>query len=309
MQLAAEAPRIGDPPAEVDVDDLLPFVPRASKPRAAREARAPLSRRASGAWPGPRPHCCVAAPRRRTSCASASFPAICTSTASAVPRAGLSPMLDPQALRVDGDLRSARDPRRLRARDRRQMPRTRSCCPSTLRGGARSDRDNSSSMSSSTRTSAWIRLRTSSLLRASPRCRCVSFGHPDTTGIPNMDWWISSERFEPPGAEEHYSERLWRMPGGRHARLLLPPGARIHAARPRAAWIAGRRTPLYLPAVALQAASRTSTRSPPASCAATPQGRLVLIGSRHTSLARSLDGDAWARPCRTYSTASSCCRR
>jgi protein O-GlcNAc transferase len=41
---------------------------------------------------------------------------------------------------------------------------------------------------------------------------CVSFGHPDTTGIPNLDWWISSERFELPGAETHYSERLWRMP-------------------------------------------------------------------------------------------------
>ena len=42
--------------------------------------------------------------------------------------------------------------------------------------------------------------------------QCVSFGHPDTTGIPNVDWWISSERFESKGAELHYSERLWRIP-------------------------------------------------------------------------------------------------
>jgi protein O-GlcNAc transferase len=49
------------------------------------------------------------------------------------------------------------------------------------------------------------------LARLAP-VQCVSFGHPDTTGIPNMDWWISSERFELPGAEAHYSERLWRMP-------------------------------------------------------------------------------------------------
>lgn len=39
--------------------------------------------------------------------------------------------------------------------------------------------------------------------------QCVSFGHPDTTGIPNMDWWISSENFEPEDAKEHYSENLW----------------------------------------------------------------------------------------------------
>jgi predicted O-linked N-acetylglucosamine transferase (SPINDLY family) len=42
--------------------------------------------------------------------------------------------------------------------------------------------------------------------------QCVSFGHPDTSGIPNIDWWISAERFEPHGADAHYSERLWRIP-------------------------------------------------------------------------------------------------
>lgn len=40
--------------------------------------------------------------------------------------------------------------------------------------------------------------------------QCVSFGFPDTTGIPNVDWWVSSENFEPDGADAHYSERLWR---------------------------------------------------------------------------------------------------
>jgi predicted O-linked N-acetylglucosamine transferase (SPINDLY family) len=38
--------------------------------------------------------------------------------------------------------------------------------------------------------------------------QCVSFGHPDTTGIPTLDYFISSDLFEPPGAEEHYSEKL-----------------------------------------------------------------------------------------------------
>jgi predicted O-linked N-acetylglucosamine transferase (SPINDLY family) len=38
--------------------------------------------------------------------------------------------------------------------------------------------------------------------------QCVTWGHPVTTGIPNMDYFISSENAEPPGAQEHYSERL-----------------------------------------------------------------------------------------------------
>jgi protein O-GlcNAc transferase len=41
--------------------------------------------------------------------------------------------------------------------------------------------------------------------------QCVSFGHPDTTGIPNMDYWVSSENFEPEGASAHYSEQLFLL--------------------------------------------------------------------------------------------------
>jgi len=36
----------------------------------------------------------------------------------------------------------------------------------------------------------------------------TSFGHPDTTGIPNMDYFISSSLYEVDGAQEDYSERL-----------------------------------------------------------------------------------------------------
>ena len=41
--------------------------------------------------------------------------------------------------------------------------------------------------------------------------QCVSWGHPDTTGIPNMDYFISSDLLEPAAAEEDYSERLIRL--------------------------------------------------------------------------------------------------
>lgn len=38
--------------------------------------------------------------------------------------------------------------------------------------------------------------------------QCTTWGHPVTTGIPNMDYYISSENAEPPDAQSHYSESL-----------------------------------------------------------------------------------------------------
>ena len=49
-------------------------------------------------------------------------------------------------------------------------------------------------------------------LRLAP-VQCVSWGHPDTTGLPTIDYFLSSDLMEPPDAEGHYSERLVRMPG------------------------------------------------------------------------------------------------
>jgi protein O-GlcNAc transferase len=43
------------------------------------------------------------------------------------------------------------------------------------------------------------------------RIQCVSFGHPNTTGIASMDYFISNDLFEPEGAQEHYSERLFLL--------------------------------------------------------------------------------------------------
>ncbi len=39
----------------------------------------------------------------------------------------------------------------------------------------------------------------------------VAWGHPITTGIPNVDLFLSPDAMEPEGAEAHYSERLVRM--------------------------------------------------------------------------------------------------
>lgn len=43
--------------------------------------------------------------------------------------------------------------------------------------------------------------------------QCVTWGHPVTTGIPNMDYFISSELVEPVDADQHYTERLIRLKG------------------------------------------------------------------------------------------------
>jgi predicted O-linked N-acetylglucosamine transferase (SPINDLY family) len=43
------------------------------------------------------------------------------------------------------------------------------------------------------------------------KVQCVSFGHPDTTGLPTMDYYVSNDAYEPPGATEHYSERLFEL--------------------------------------------------------------------------------------------------
>lgn len=41
--------------------------------------------------------------------------------------------------------------------------------------------------------------------------QCVTWGHPDTTGIPTIDYFMSSELLEPENAQEHYSEKLVQL--------------------------------------------------------------------------------------------------
>src|SRR6185312_8455044 len=43
--------------------------------------------------------------------------------------------------------------------------------------------------------------------------QCVSFGHPDTSGVPNVDYFVSNDLYEPDGAQAHYSETLHLLHG------------------------------------------------------------------------------------------------
>jgi protein O-GlcNAc transferase len=42
--------------------------------------------------------------------------------------------------------------------------------------------------------------------------QCASWGHPETTGYPTIDFYLSSELMEPDDGAQHYVERLVRLP-------------------------------------------------------------------------------------------------
>jgi protein O-GlcNAc transferase len=48
-------------------------------------------------------------------------------------------------------------------------------------------------------------------LRLAPR-QFASWGHPETTGMPTIDYYLSADGFEPPDADDHYTEQLIRLP-------------------------------------------------------------------------------------------------
>jgi protein O-GlcNAc transferase len=48
-------------------------------------------------------------------------------------------------------------------------------------------------------------------LRLAP-VQCTSWGHPETSGLPTIDYFISSDLMEPHDADAHYTEKLIRLP-------------------------------------------------------------------------------------------------
>lgn len=65
-------------------------------------------------------------------------------------------------------------------------------------------------------------------LRLAP-VQCAGWGHPVTSGLPNIDYYFSTAAMEPPAAQRAYSEQLIELPGlgTRYTRPALPaPAAR-----------------------------------------------------------------------------------
>jgi len=61
-------------------------------------------------------------------------------------------------------------------------------------------------------------------LRLAP-VQATSWGQPQTSGLPTMDYYLSAEALEPPGAQAHYTEKLELLPG---TSCWLPRGADEH---------------------------------------------------------------------------------
>jgi uncharacterized protein (TIGR03032 family) len=61
--------------------------------------------------------------------------------------------------------------------------------------------------------------------------QCATWGHPVTTGSPCIDFFISSELLEVPGADAHYTEQLVRLPslGTYYLRPRVPPADGVRA--------------------------------------------------------------------------------
>ena len=49
-------------------------------------------------------------------------------------------------------------------------------------------------------------------LRLAPT-QVAAWGHPETTGMPSIDYFLSADAFEPSTAQDNYRERLVRLPG------------------------------------------------------------------------------------------------
>jgi predicted O-linked N-acetylglucosamine transferase (SPINDLY family) len=62
-------------------------------------------------------------------------------------------------------------------------------------------------------------------LRLAP-VQCKGWGHPVTTGLPTIDYYLSSDLMEPENAQKHYSETLVRLPN--LALAYNPPDLPLH---------------------------------------------------------------------------------
>ncbi|MGJ4748660.1 hypothetical protein ACQV5M_20030, partial [Leptospira sp. SA-E8] len=50
------------------------------------------------------------------------------------------------------------------------------------------------------------------MMRKPAPVQASTIGYAGTTGLTALDWWFSDGISDPPGAEPHYSERLYRLP-------------------------------------------------------------------------------------------------
>ncbi len=79
-------------------------------------------------------------------------------------------------------------------------------------------------------------------LRLAP-VQCTAWGHPITSGLPTIDYYLSSELMEPENGQEHYRETLIRLP---NIGLCYPKPAPSDQAKTRAEFSLRDETIVYL---------------------------------------------------------------
>ncbi|MGF7210949.1 putative O-linked N-acetylglucosamine transferase (SPINDLY family) [Skermanella aerolata] len=111
--------------------------------------------------------------------------------------------------------------------------------------------------------------------------QCLTWGHPDTTGIGNLDRFLSCGAMEPEGAERHYSETLVRLPGPtiHYARPSLP--ARL---KPRSAFGLPEEAHVYVCPQSLFKIHPDFDRALVALLRRDPLGLVVLLSGRDRNL-------------------------
>jgi predicted O-linked N-acetylglucosamine transferase (SPINDLY family) len=115
--------------------------------------------------------------------------------------------------------------------------------------------------------------------------QAVLGGHPDTIGIPAIDLFLSSDLQEPPDADDHYGERLVRLPGAPtyYERPSLPSPL-----KPRASFGLPDGRPLYFCAQTLIKIHPEMDVLFAAILEGEPDGLLVLPGGYNPRLADHL---------------------
>jgi hypothetical protein len=122
-------------------------------------------------------------------------------------------------------------------------------------------------------------------LRLAP-VQCVGMGTAHTTGIPEMDYYVSSDLIESPGAESHYTERLVR--------------------RPTCSWTLGPMAAASRPTTVSRWASRSSPSRPPTIAAATSWAITAKWGSWTAS--RNPPSNTWTSPSASAPTTTGAAR-
>jgi len=115
--------------------------------------------------------------------------------------------------------------------------------------------------------------------------QCTTWGHADTTGIPNLDYFLSSLDAEPPDGGEHYSEQLILLK--RFCMYCYPPELPA-AASQTAGDGAGEHGPLYMCPQSLFKFHPDFDEVIAAILARDPNGILLLFDGKHPSWTRLL---------------------